>query len=130
MWALCPGQLPAGVVDGVGLGEDDLGDGEEGVAVLEEGLNDARQGLWGVEGSVVKEHDGPGLDLGGHPLGDLRSREVLPVQAVRVLYGFKSETTHAFLICLHKCTNTRNKIIANFDKLCYINIGFTQEQKV
>lgn len=42
------------MVDGIGLGEDDLGDGDEGVAVLEEGLQDGGEGLGGVLGRVVE----------------------------------------------------------------------------
>lgn len=59
------------MVDGVGLGEDDLGDWDEGIAVLEQALDNARQGLRGVFGGVVEQDDGTGTDLGGHPLGDL-----------------------------------------------------------
>ena len=75
--------LAAGMVDGiiriVGPGEKELGHGEQVVALLQEGLDDAGQRLRSVEGGVVKEDDGPGLDLGGDPLGDLAGRELLPV---------------------------------------------------
>ena len=64
------GALAAGVVDGVLPGEEDLGDGDEGVALLEKGLDDSGQGLGGVEGGVVEQDDGAGLNLAGHPLGD------------------------------------------------------------
>ena len=83
----CPaGALAPGVVDGVilpaGSGEDQFRDGDEGIALLEEGLDDGGQGLRGVEGGVVEQDDGAGLDLGGHPLDDLSGGQVLPVQAV------------------------------------------------
>ena len=74
--------LPAGVVDGVLPGEDDLRDGDKGVALLEKSLDDGGQGLGGVKGGVVKQDDGPRLHLGGHPPGDLPGLQVLPVQAV------------------------------------------------
>ena len=57
--------------------QDDLGDRYEGIILL-------KQGLRGVEGGVVEEDDGPGLDLGGHPPGDLVRRQLLPVQTVHV----------------------------------------------
>ena len=49
------------MVDGVLPGENDLGDGDKGVALLEEGLDDGGQGLRGVEGGVVEQDNGPGL---------------------------------------------------------------------
>lgn len=74
--------LPAGVVNGVFPGEDDLRDGDEGVALLKESLDDGGQGLWGVQGGVVEQDDGAGLDLGGHPPDNLPGLQVLPIQAV------------------------------------------------
>ena len=74
--------LPAGVVDGVFPRQNDLGYGHEGIPLLEEGLDDGGQGLRRVEGGVVEQDDGAGLDLGGHPLDDLSGGQVLPVQAV------------------------------------------------
>ena len=74
--------LPTGVVDGIFAIQEDLGDGDEGVAVLEQGLDNAGQGLGGMFGSVVKKNDGAGLHFGGNPLGDLSGGEVLPVQTI------------------------------------------------
>lgn len=70
------------MVDGVLPREDNLGDGDKGVALLKECLNDIGQGLWGVEGGVVEQDDGARLDLGGDAPGNLAGGEVLPVQAV------------------------------------------------
>ena len=70
------------MVDGVLPREEDLGDGHEGIPLLEEGLDDGGQSLRGVLGGVVEQDDGPRLDLGGHPPGDLPGLQVLPVQAV------------------------------------------------
>ena len=55
--------LPPGVVDGVLPGEDDLGDRDKGVALLEQSLDDSRQGLRGMEGGVVEQDNGPRLYL-------------------------------------------------------------------
>lgn len=74
--------LPPGVVDGILPGENDLGDGHEGIALLEEGLEDSGQGLRRMEGGVVEQDDGARLNLGGHPLDNLPGGQVLPVQAV------------------------------------------------
>ena len=85
--------MPAGVVDGVvgtaAAGQDELGDGHEGVALLEQALEDIRQSLRGVEGGVVEEDNGTRAHLGGHPLGDLAGGDFLPVQAVHVPNSFK-----------------------------------------
>lgn len=85
--------MTSGVVDGEILaadaGVDELGDGEDGVALTDEVLQDAGQGLRGVLGSVVEQDDGPRLDLGGDPLDDLGSGEVFPVQGVPTGSGFK-----------------------------------------
>ena len=85
--------LSAGVVDGVvgvvGPGEEELRHRHQVVAVLQQGLNNAGQGFRGVEGGIVEEDNGPGLDLGGHPLGDFVRRQLLPVQAVTIPNRFK-----------------------------------------
>ena len=73
----------------VGPWQDDLRDGHKGIALLEQGLNDTGQGLRGVEGGIVKEDDGTGLDLAHHPLGNLRGGKILPVQAVHIPNRFK-----------------------------------------
>ena len=90
----CDGRdLLSGMVDGivaaVGSRQDDLGDRNKCVALLEQLFKNAGQGFRGVEGGVVKEHDGSRLDLGSDPLRDLRRRKVLPVQAVTFPYRFK-----------------------------------------
>ena len=62
--------------------QDEPADGDDLIAVLQQAVQDARQGLRGVEGGVVEEDDGAGGDPGGHPAGDGRGVVVLPVQAV------------------------------------------------
>lgn len=83
------GHLFAGVVDGVGLGEDNFGDGDKRITLLEQRFDDGWQRLRSVKGGIVKEDDGPRLYLRGHPLDDLRSGQVLPVQTVTFPYRFK-----------------------------------------
>lgn len=78
-----------GIVGVVLPGQDQLGDGHEGVPLLQQGLQDGGQGLRGVLGGIVEQDDGPGLDLGGHPLGDLAGREVLPVQGIASQYSLR-----------------------------------------
>ena len=56
-------KLPAGVVNGVGRVEDELGDGEDGVAVVDEVGEDSGQRLRRVEGGVVEQHDAAGCTL-------------------------------------------------------------------
>ena len=92
--ALRLGALLAGMVDGVIRvvlsGENELRDGNKGVALLEQSLQNGGQGLGGVKGGVVKQDNGPGLYLGGHPPGDLSGGQVLPVQAVTFPYRFQT----------------------------------------
>lgn len=79
-----------GVVGAALAREDDLRDGDEGVSLLEEALQDRGQGLGRMEGGVVEEDDRAGLYLARDPLGDLGRGEVLPVQTVTVPNGFKA----------------------------------------
>ena len=80
--SICPWALPPGMVDGIGLRQDDLGDGNEGIALLKQELNDTGQRLRGVLGGVVEQDNGAGTDLGGHLFGDLPGGQALPIQAV------------------------------------------------
>lgn len=81
------------IVCAAGPGQDQLADGDHVIALPEEVVQNARQGLRGVQGGVVEEDDGPRPHVGRHPLGDGRRVILLPVQAVHVpLDGFQ---THA-----------------------------------
>ena len=102
--------LPAGVIDGVLPGENDLGNRDEGVALLEEGLDDGGQGLRGVEGGVVKEDDGAGLHLGGHSFDDLPRLQVLPVQAVTECNKGKS-LRHRCFRCLQAFFSSKQAVM-------------------
>ena len=59
-----------GVVGAVLPVQNNLGDGDEGVAVLQEGFNNTGQGFRGMFGGIVEENDGTGLYFGGYPFGD------------------------------------------------------------
>lgn len=43
-----------------------------------------------MEGSVVEEDNGAGLHLGHHPLGNVGSGQILPVQTVTIPNNFKA----------------------------------------
>lgn len=81
--------LSPGMVDGVGLGENQVLNRAKGVALGLKGLDDPGQGLRGVESGVVEEDNGPGLNPVQHPLGDLGGGEVLPVQRILIPYTWR-----------------------------------------
>ena len=89
MSCLCSGncfrrELPAGVVDGVGRIEDQLTDGHNGIPVVDQAVEDGRQGLRRVQRSVVEQHDAPRLHLGCYAPAYRIRVVVLPVQGVPV----------------------------------------------
>ncbi len=75
-------KLSAGVVDGVGGGEEELGDGHHGVAVTDEGVQDAGQRLRCVQGGVVKQDDTAWAHLPTNALRDGGRIQVFPVQTI------------------------------------------------
>lgn len=72
------------MVDGVGLGQDQPGDGHHSVAIVDEAGEDGGQRLRRVQRGVVEQHDAAGLDLGGHTLADGVRVVVLPIQRVPI----------------------------------------------
>lgn len=72
------------MVDGVGRVEDELGDGEDGVAVVDEVGEDSGQRLRRVAGGVVEQHDAARLHLGGHPPADGVRVVILPVEGIPI----------------------------------------------
>ena len=72
------------MVDGVGGLQDQLGDGNNGVAFVDEATENGGEGLRRVESGVVEQHDAPRLYPGGHPLADGLCVVVLPVQGVHI----------------------------------------------
>ena len=89
MSCLCSGncfrrKLPAGVVDGVGRIEDQLTDGHNGIPVVDQAVEDGRQGLRRVQRSVVEQHDAPRPHLGCYAPAYRIRVVVLPVQGVHI----------------------------------------------
>ena len=72
------------MVDGVGSLQDQLADGQHGVALIDEVLQNTGQCLRRVERGVVEQHDTARLDLGGHPLADGGRVIILPVEGVPI----------------------------------------------
>ena len=72
------------MVDGVGLGQDQPGDGHHSVAIVDEAGEDGGQRLRRVQRGVVEQHDAAGLDLGGHALADGVRVVVLPIEGVPI----------------------------------------------
>ena len=72
------------MVDGVGLGEDELADGHHGVAVVDETGEDGGQGLRRVQRGVVEQHDAALPHPAGHSLADGIRVVVLPVQGIPI----------------------------------------------
>ena len=93
------GALAAGVVDGIGLLQNQLRDGHKGIALLEQALQNTGEGLRGVEGGVVKEDNGAALHPGGHPLRNLLGGDLFPVQAVTVPNRFKINSQCNYKLC-------------------------------
>lgn len=77
-------KLSAGVVDGVGRVEDELGDGEDGVAVVDEVGEDSGQRLRRMEGRVVKQHNAAGRHMLRYPAKDGVRVIILPVQTIPI----------------------------------------------
>ena len=77
-------ELPPCVVDGVISRQDQLADGQHGVALVDEVLQNTWQRLRRVEGGIVEQHDAAGLHLGRHPLAYRVRIVVLPVQGVPI----------------------------------------------
>ena len=78
------GELPPRVVDGVVPRQDQLTDGQHGVAVVDEIFQNTRQRLRCVERGIVEQHDTAGLHLGGDPLVDGVGVVVLPVEGIPI----------------------------------------------
>ena len=72
------------MVNGVGWIKDQLTDGQHGIALVDEILQNAGQCLRRVEGRVVEQDDAAGLHLGSYPLADRVRVVVLPVERVPI----------------------------------------------
>lgn len=103
MSCLCSGncfrrELPAGVVDGVGRIEDQLTDGHNGIPVVDQAVEDGRQGLRRVQRSVVEQHDAPRLHLGCYAPAYRIRVVVLPVQGIPIGKDLKSLSRKGLLV--------------------------------
>ena len=72
------------MVDGVVPRQNQLADGQHGVALVDEILQNPRQCFRRVQCRVVEQHDAPRLHLGGHPLIDGVGIIVLPVEGIPI----------------------------------------------
>lgn len=111
--------LPASVVDDVRLWEGELGNGHKGVPLLEQSLQNGGQGLWRVEGVIVEENNGSGLDLGGNSFGNLRSGNLFPVQTIPIRNSFKTLKAMAYY------TFQRTSAVSPASRISRINCAAT-----
>ena len=72
------------MVDGIVPRQDQLTDGQHGVAVVDEIFQNTRQRLRCVECRVVEQHNAAGLHLGGDSLVDGVGVVVLPVEGIPI----------------------------------------------
>ena len=77
-------KLPSRVVDGVVPRQDQLTDGQHGVAVVDEIFQNTRQRLRCVECRVMEQHNAARLHPGRHPLIDGVGIVVLPVERIPI----------------------------------------------
>ena len=77
------------MVDGILPFQNDLRNGNEGIAFLQQVFNDARQRFGSIFRSIVEQNDAARLNFGGYSFRNVGSGEILPVQAVTVGNGFK-----------------------------------------
>ena len=83
------GAHPPGVVQREVPLQQQLGDGHDPVAVLQQELQHVGQGLRRVLRRVVEQHDVAGADALRDPPGNLLRAQVLPVQRIPGGSGFK-----------------------------------------
>ena len=83
------GTLPACMVNGVLPFQDDLGNGDEGIAFLQQMLNNTRQSFGSILRRVVEQDNAAGLHFGSHSLGNVCGRKVFPIQTVTIPYKGK-----------------------------------------
>ena len=78
------------MIDGVLPFQDDLGNGDESIAFLQQMLDNTRQCFRRMLRGIVEQDDAAGLDFARHPFRNIRRRQVFPVQAVTTGNGCKS----------------------------------------
>lgn len=82
--SMLPLPLPSGVVDARFALQQQLRDGDNGIALGLEGFDDPGQGLRRVDGRVVEEDDAARPHVLQHPPADLLRLDALPDQTVAV----------------------------------------------
>ena len=85
------------MVNGVLPFQNDLRNGDEGIALFQQALNDTRQGFGSVLRCIMEQNDRTRLDFTCHSLGNVCCGQVFPVQAVHVPYRGKSLGATDFL---------------------------------
>ena len=86
------------MVDGILPVQNDLGDGDKGIALLKQGFDDGGQGLRRVDGGIVEQYDGAGLHFPGDPADDLVRRNLFPVQTVTACNSFNLLRCNGLLV--------------------------------
>ena len=95
------GTLPACMVNGVLPFQDDLRNGNEGIALLKQIFNNTRQCFGSVFRSIVEQHNGTRLDFARHALCYFTRFQIFPIQAVHIpLNGLHSNRTSGLLYYL------------------------------
>ena len=84
------GTLPACMVNGVLPFQDDLRNGDKGIAFLKQIFNNTRQCFGSVFRSIVEQHNGTRLDFARHALCYFTRFQIFPIQAVTIPYKGKS----------------------------------------
>lgn len=86
------------MVDGIVPRQDQLTDGQHGVAVVDEIFQNTRQRLRCVECRVVEQHNAAGLHLGGDSLVDGVGVVVLPVEGIHIGKDLKPLSRKGLLV--------------------------------
>ena len=87
------------MVDGIVPCQDQLADGQYGVALVDKILQNTRQRLRCVECGVVEQHDAPRLHLGCYAPAYRIRVVVLPVQGVPIGNDLKSLRRNGLRVC-------------------------------
>ena len=85
LWRHAPG-----VVDVIFSRQQKLRHGHDLIPLLQQVLNDPRQGLRRVLGGVVEQYDAPIRDFGRDALVDVVRAQILPVQGIAFPYNRKA----------------------------------------
>ena len=78
--------------------QQNLGNGNDSIAVLLEKLQNGRESLRGVERCVVEETDGAGLNLFCYTLCDFSRGEVFPVETVTTVHPVQTLQRKGFIL--------------------------------